>query len=274
MYTGISFPNIDPIALMIGPFAIRWYSLAYIFGLVFAWLLARKMSKRTNSLWTVLKIDDFVVWATVGIIVGGRVGYVLFYNFRYFLEFPIQIFFIWQGGMSFHGGLLGVTVATILFAKKKQIPIFVISDILCCVAPIGLFLGRLANFVNGELFGRVTTAVPWAVIFPAGGEEPRHPSQLYEALGEGVFLFLILNILWWFFPRFRTRRGFLTGLFFVLYAFIRFALESFREPDAHLGFISHHLTMGQLLCIPMFLFGWFAIYQSSPKNVLKKIKEN
>ena len=165
-YPGIPFPDIDPVLFQWGWIIIRWYSLAYIFGLLGAWGLARKMSKVSNSPFTVLKIDDFLLWATIGVVVGGRLGYVLFYNFRYFMEFPLQIFYVWQGGMAFHGGLLGVIIATLLFAFKKKIPVLSMGDILTCVAPIGLFLGRLANFVNGELYGRVSQSVPWVMIFP------------------------------------------------------------------------------------------------------------
>ena len=270
MYSGIAFPDIDPIAFQFGFIAIRWYSLAYIFGLIGAWGLALKMSRISQSPFTVLKIDDFLVWATFGIIIGGRLGYVLFYNLRYFLEFPLHILALWEGGMSFHGGLLGVVIATFLFAWKKQVPPLAIGDIIVCVAPIGLFLGRLANFINGELFGRISHSVPWVMVFPGGGPEPRHPSQLYEATMEGIVLFIILNVLWWFVPKYRERTGFLSGLFFILYALFRFGLEFFREPDAHLGFIWQHLSMGQLLCLPMFLFGLWLILRSRPTVILKK----
>jgi len=273
MYSGLPFPEIDPVAFQWGWLIIRWYSLAYIFGLLGAWGLARVMSRASGSQWTVLKIDDFLLWATIGIILGGRLGYVFFYNLNYYLEYPAQILAIWQGGMSFHGGLIGVIVAVLLFARKKEIPLFSISDILVCVAPIGLFLGRIANFINGELFGRITQNVPWAVVFPSGGELPRHPSQLYEALTEGVLLFIILNVLWWFIPKYRERAGFLTGLFFMLYALFRFALEFFREPDAHLGFIFENLTMGQILCIPMFLLGLLIIVRVSPRYQIHKLKD-
>lgn len=273
MYEGIMFPDLDPVAFQMGWVVIRWYSLAYIFGLLGAWLLARKMSRVSKSVFTVLKIDDFLIWATVGIIVGGRLGYVLFYNLGYFLEFPAQIPALWQGGMSFHGGLIGVLVATLLFAKKKEISPLAMGDILVCVAPIGLFLGRLANFVNGELYGRVSHAVAWVMIFPGGGEEPRHPSQLYEAFGEGLLLFVILNAVWWLMPKYRERQGFMSGLFFVLYGGVRFILEFFREPDEHLGFIIQNLSMGQLLCIPMILFGWWLMMKVSPKSVVRRMKE-
>lgn len=273
MYEGIMFPDLDPVAFQMGWIVIRWYSLAYIFGLLGAWLLARKMSRVSKSVFTVLKIDDFLIWATVGIIVGGRLGYVLFYNLGYFLEFPAQIPALWQGGMSFHGGLVGVLIATLLFAKKKEISPLSMGDILVCVAPIGLFLGRLANFINGELYGRVSHAVPWVMVFPGGGDEPRHPSQLYEAFGEGFLLFLILNFVWWFMPKYRERKGYMSGLFFVLYGAFRFVLEFFREPDEHLGFVFEHLSMGQLLCIPMVLFGLWLMMKVSPKAVVKRLKE-
>lgn len=271
MYQGIAFPNIDPVVFQFGFFALRWYSLAYIFGIIGAWCLARKMSKKINSPFTILKIDDFLVWATVGIVLGGRLGYVLFYNASYFYEFPLQILALWQGGMSFHGGLLGVIIATFIFAKKKKIPLMDMGDILVCVAPLGLFLGRIANFFNGELYGRVTYNVPWAIIFPHGGKEPRHPSQLYEACLEGLLLFLILNALWWFSKKAREKKGFITGVFFILYALFRFMVEFTREPDSHLGFIIHNLSMGQLLSIPMILFGIYLIHTSQRKTKLEAI---
>lgn len=271
MYSGILFPTIDPVAVHLGIFVIRWYSLAYIFGIIGAWLLARQMSRYAKSVFTVLKIDDFLIWATVGVVAGGRLGYVLFYNAHYFWENPLQIFAVWQGGMSFHGGLIGVMIATLLFAHIKKIPPLAIGDILVCVAPIGLFFGRLANFVNAELFGRVTQAVPWAMIFPNGGPLPRHPSQLYEACLEGLVLFGILNALWWFSPRLRNRQGFLFGLFLILYALFRFGVEFTREPDAHLGFVFYTFSMGQLLCVPMMLCGLWLIYSSAPGRKLEKI---
>lgn len=274
MYSGIMFPNLDPVALHLGIFVIRWYSLAYIFGIVGAWLLARQMSRRSNSVFTVLKIDDFLIWATTGIVLGGRLGYVLFYNAHYFYENPMEIFALWKGGMSFHGGLLGVVIATLLFAWNKKIPPLAMGDILVCVAPIGLFFGRLANFVNAELFGRVTTSVPWAVIFPNAGPEPRHPSQIYEACLEGVLLFAILNSIWWFCPRLRNRQGFLFGLFLIIYGVFRFLLEFTREPDGHLGFVFSSFSMGQLLCVPMIILGVWLIRFVSPARQLEKITKS
>ncbi len=272
MYTGIMFPQINPVAFEWGFLVIRWYSLAYIFGLLGAWGLARLMSRKSNSVFTVLKIDDFLIWATLGVVLGGRLGYVLFYNLAYFCEFPAQILAVWQGGMSFHGGLLGVLIATFLFAYKHKLSPFSMGDILVCVAPIGLFLGRLANFANGELYGRITTSVPFAMIFPDGGDLPRHPSQLYEAALEGVALFLILNAFWWISPKYRNKTGFITGLFFVFYGLFRFIIEFTREADAHLGLLICDLSMGQLLSVPMIVLGIYFIYTSSNKRQLAKIK--
>ncbi len=274
MYSGIPFPQIDPVLFQWGFFAVRWYSLAYIFGILGAWQLARRMSIHSHSTFTPLKMDDFLMWVTIGIVAGGRLGYVLFYNFRYFCENPMKILAVWEGGMSFHGGLLGVIVATILFAKKRQVSILTMGDILACVTPIGLFLGRLANFVNGELFGRVSHAVPWVMVFPQGGPEPRHPSQLYEAACEGIVLFVVLNILWWFFPKYRQRKGFLSGMFLLLYGIMRLGLEFFREPDFQLGFIFEYITMGQILCLPMILFGILLLNYASPKSILKRIEKD
>lgn len=275
MYTGIPFPDLDPVifTLALGPvqFSLRWYALAYLFGIIFSWLLLRRMSVYSKSVFTPMKVDDFILWGTAGIIFGARLGYVIFYNLIYYLEKPWEILFVWQGGMSFHGGLLGVMIATLLFCKKKQVSLLMVADMICAVAPIGLFLGRLANFVNGELFGRVTTAVPWAIIFPAGGDMPRHPSQLYEACWEGLALFTILNLVWWCSQKYRERYGFTTGLFFCLYGAGRLILELFREPDAHLGFFAGYLTMGQILCMPMIALGAWLIWHSSPKRQLKQI---
>ena len=245
MYSGIPFPDIDPVIFQIGFFALRWYSLAYFVGILLAWWLVRRMSVFSKSTFTVLKVDDFLGYAILGIILGGRLGYVLFYNLMYFTENPLEVFAVWNGGMSFHGGLLGMIIATITFCKVKKINLYMVSDMLCAVAPIGLFLGRLANFANGELYGRVTHAVPWAIIFPMGGDEPRHPSQLYEALWEGIFLFVVLNCVWWKSEKYRNRYGFTAGLFFCLYGAGRFFLEMLREPDAHLVFFAHYFTIVQ-----------------------------
>lgn len=254
-YKGLPFPDIDPVALHIGGFGLRWYSLAYLAGIALAWFLARKMVRRYPNPVTEVMVDDVVFWATVGLIAGGRLGYVLFYNFSYYMENPLQIFALWKGGMSFHGGLIGVITAVFLYARSVRVGFFHFTDILACVAPIGLFFGRLANFVNSELYGRVTVSVPWAVVFPNGGPLPRHPSQLYEAGFEGVLLFCALYFLWVCSVWVRIRPGFLSGLFLTGYAVVRGVVENFREPDAQIGFLFARVTMGQMLTVPMLIGG-------------------
>ncbi|MCP5368541.1 MAG: prolipoprotein diacylglyceryl transferase [Hyphomicrobiales bacterium] len=268
----IPFPAIDPIIVQIGPLAIRWYALAYVAGLVLAWWLMRRMAARApvGPAGTVSAeaVDDFLVWATIGVVLGGRLGYVLFYQFQFYAHNPLSIFQVWRGGMSFHGGLLGVVVATILFCWKRGIPLMVFSDMIATVAPIGLFLGRLANFVNGELFGRPTD-VPWAMVFPHGGPFPRHPSQLYEAALEGLLLFALLQLIWRVEPL-RRRRGLTAGLFFLGYAAARAFAELFRQPDVQIGFLAGGSTMGQWLSLPMVLFGVFLVGRA----VLAKQQQN
>ncbi len=253
----LPYPAINPVLIHIGPLAVRWYALAYIVGILAGWIYARSIiaSKR---LWdgppplTVVDFDDFVIWITLGIILGGRIGYVLFYNLPLFATHPEQIFELWNGGMSFHGGFLGCTVAIVLFALRRKISILSLGDLTTAVAPIGLFLGRIANFINGELWGRPSN-VPWAMIFPTGGPVPRHPSQLYEAALEGIVLFVVLNVL------VRSgalkRPGVVTGSFALGYGIARITCEFFREPDPQLGFLWGGLTMGMLLCIPLMLAG-------------------
>jgi phosphatidylglycerol:prolipoprotein diacylglycerol transferase len=257
MLLAIPFPNFDPVLIQLGPFAIRWYALSYIAGILLGWLYARAIV-RTQRFWggpapmTVTDFDDFIVWVTLGIILGGRIGYVLFYNPDYFAAHPLESFELWKGGMSFHGGFTGCVLAVILFAKSRGISVFSLGDVTCAVGPIGVLLGRLANFVNGELWGR-TTDVPWAMVFPSGGPLPRHPSQLYEATIEGLALLLLLAIC----IRMGAlkRPGLIIGIFAVSYAVARSFCELFREPDAQLGFLWHGLTMGMLLSVPLFLFG-------------------
>ncbi len=259
----IPFPAIDPVLVHLGPLAIRWYALAYIGGILLGWLYARALI-RNGSLWggqAPLKVedfDDFILWVTLGIILGGRIGYVLFYNFDFFLAHPIEILQLWNGGMSFHGGFTGCVVAVILFARNRGIPMLSLGDITCAAGPIGLFLGRMANFINGELWGRPAD-VPWAMIFPTGGPIPRHPSQLYEATLEGVVLLLAL----WLCMRAGALKkpGLIIGLFAIFYAIARTTCEFFREPDAQLGFLWGGLTMGMILSIPLFLAGvGFVLY--------------
>jgi phosphatidylglycerol:prolipoprotein diacylglycerol transferase len=253
----LPFPAIDPVLVSIGPFAIRWYALAYIAGILLGWMYARALI-RAQRLWggpaplTVEDYDDFILWITLGIILGGRIGYVLFYNPAHFAAHPIEILQVWTGGMSFHGGFLGCVLAVVLFARKRGIPILALGDITSAVGPIGLFLGRLANFINGELWGRPAD-VPWAIAFPGGGPLPRHPSQLYEAGLEGLLLFAVLALL--VRGGALRRPGLLTGTFAFGYGLARLFGEMFREPDAQLGFLWGGLTMGMLLSLPLMLAG-------------------
>lgn len=248
------FPSIDPVFFAVGPIEIRWYALAYLAGFLGGWWLCMKLARlNPKGKPTAKDYDDFLTWAVIGTILGGRLGYVLFYQFDYYMTQPLEALKVWHGGMSFHGGMLGVIAAALLFAARRKISFFAFTDVLAVVTPIGLGLGRLANFVNGELFGRVTEA-PWGVVFPHGGDLPRHPSQLYEAGLEGAVL-LILMLFLAFNPKVRAKEGVLSGAFLTFYAAFRFGIEFFREPDAQLGFLFAGATMGQLLCVPMFLFG-------------------
>ena len=255
----IAFPNIDPVLIQIGPFAIRWYALAFIAGLLIGWKYMQCFVNKPPNAMTVKDVDDYLVWATIGVVLGGRFGYVGFYNFVFYLDNPLAILQVWQGGMSFHGGVLGMIAAMHIFARKRRLNFLAVSDASCLVAPIGLFFGRLANFINGELIGRETTA-PWGVVFPHGGPNPRHPSQIYEALLEGVVLFLIL----YFASRnaaIRSRYGVLSGLFLAGYAIARSIAELFRQPDVHIGFLFGGITMGQMLSVPLLLFGLYLIWR-------------
>jgi phosphatidylglycerol:prolipoprotein diacylglycerol transferase len=269
----LPFPAIDPVLIQVGPFAIRWYALAYIVGIFLGWWYAKTLVRNT-AIWgppgppmTPLDIDDFVVWCAVGIILGGRVGYVLFYDLPRFMENPLEIFALWHGGMSFHGGFLGTILALLLFARARGIPMLSMLDVAAVVTPIGLFLGRIANFINSELWGRTAADVPWAFVFPNGGPLPRHPSQLYEGTLEGIVLFAILLAMW--------RKGALKypgmigGMFVFGYGIARIVSEFFREPDAHIGYLTGGLTMGMLLSIPMLVVGlgamWFAKRRGAKK---------
>ncbi|WP_022726781.1 prolipoprotein diacylglyceryl transferase [Fodinicurvata sediminis] len=256
----ISFPNIDPIAFEIGPLVIRWYALAYIAGILLGWRYCLHLARRDTLRPNAPDIDDFMVWAIFGIILGGRVGYVVFYNAAYYLEYPLEAIMVWHGGMSFHGGLVGVLLAITVFSWRRGFSPLAMGDLVAVAAPIGLFFGRLANFVNGELFGRVSD-VPWAVVFPYGGDLPRHPSQLYEAVLEGLVLFAVLAVLAHR-PGIRRRAGFLTGVFLVGYGLARMFVEFFREPDVQLGFILGPITMGQILSTPMVLLGLYLMVRT------------
>jgi phosphatidylglycerol:prolipoprotein diacylglycerol transferase len=254
----IPFPAFDPVLVHLGPLAIRWYALAYIVGILLGWVCARAIIG-SGRLWaggkaplTLAQFDDFVLWVTLGIILGGRTGYVLFYNLPHFAAHPLEIFQLWNGGMSFHGGFTGCVVAVVLFAQRQKISILSLGDLTCAAGPFGIFLGRIANFINGELWGRAAD-VPWAMVFPSGGPIPRHPSQLYEAGLEGLLLLAVLAAL--IRAGALKRPGLIVGAFAVVYALARTSAEFFREPDAQLGFLWGGLTMGMLLSIPLFLVG-------------------
>jgi phosphatidylglycerol:prolipoprotein diacylglycerol transferase len=266
----LSFPLIDPIAISIGPLAIRWYALAYVAGLLGGWFYAKRLAAKAD-LWGGLKkpkpidVDDLIVWVALGVVLGGRIGYVLFYNLESYLSQPLEILAVWRGGMSFHGGFLGAVLAIVLFARSRGLNPLAMLDMAAVVTPIGLFFGRIANFINGELWGRPAPDFPYAVIFPHAGPVPRHPSQLYEALGEGLILFIVMAFAA---RRFGFRRpGLLGGIFVLGYALARISAEFFREPDAQLGFLfgssvgalGGGITMGMLLSIPMALVGAGAI---------------
>src|SRR5947207_6275610 len=214
----IPYPYIDPVAIAVGPFAVRWYALAYIVGLVVGWRFCLFLADRPPQLVARRDVDDFLAWATLGIVLGGRLGYVLFYNLPYYAQHPVEALYLWHGGMAFHGGAIGVTLAILWYTRRRKIPVLAFADIISLAMPIGLFFGRIANFINGELYGRETDA-PWAMVFPNGGPAPRHPSQLYEAACEGLLLFLLLLLaerLGW-----RRRPGVVTGLFLAGYAVAR-----------------------------------------------------
>ncbi|AHE56850.1 prolipoprotein diacylglyceryl transferase [Sphingomonas sanxanigenens] len=249
--------GLSKVALDLGFFQIKWYSLAYIAGIVIGWWYLLKLLAQPGAPMTRRHADDFVFYATLGIILGGRLGYVLFYK-PAMLVYPLEVLKLWEGGMSFHGGVLGVTLAIIWMSWRQKLDWLRVHDYVACCAPFGLFFGRLANFVNGELWGRGPTDVPWAIVFPDGGPIPRHPSQLYEAGLEGVLLFLILALCFWKTDA-RYQPGKLTGIFLTGYGAFRFFVEYFRQPDAGLENLSWGLSMGQTLCVPMVLGGIFLI---------------
>jgi len=257
----LPFPNIDPVIVTIGPLAIHWYGLGYIVGILFAWWYAKRLV--TNpKLWPdgvrPMKpedLDDFVVWAAIGVVVGGRVAYVLFYDLPRYLANPLDVFAVWQGGMSFHGGLLGTILAMVLFSRARKIHAWSLLDVVAAGVPVGLGLVRLANFINSELWGRISD-VPWAMVFPNGGPFPRHPSQIYEALLEGLVLFLVLRFFTHSRLKLKTPR-FIGGAFVCGYGLSRIFVEFFREPDQQIGYLlgTGWLTMGMVLSLPMVLFG-------------------
>jgi phosphatidylglycerol:prolipoprotein diacylglycerol transferase len=256
----LPFPDIDPVIVRIGPLAIHWYGLGYVVGILFAWWYARRLVGN-GRLWaggqspvSATDIDDFLIWAAAGVVLGGRLGYILFYDLARYVQNPADILAVWQGGMSFHGGLTGVTVAMILFARRRGFSVWSLFDIIAAGVPVGFGLVRVANFVNSELWGR-TTDVPWAFVFPNGGPEPRHPSQLYEALLEGLVLFVVLRLLTHRALKLKTP-GFVAGAMVAVYGASRIFVEFFREPDAHIGYLAGGwLTMGMVLSLPMVLIG-------------------
>lgn len=250
----LTYPQIDPVLIQIGPLAIRWYSLAYIAGLVFAWWYIRRLAQKPGAVMSANHIDDFITWAVLGVILGGRLGYVMFYRPLNYIEDPIAIFRLWDGGMSFHGGFLGVVLAVIFYCRKHKLELMRVSDVVAIVSPIGLLTGRLANFINGELWGRPTAPDAWyGMIFPADAMQvPRHPSQLYEAFGEGLLLFLLLQFLYHKTRIAKEMPGFIAGTFIAGYGLIRILIENVREPDVGVAFI-FGLTRGQLLSTLMFL---------------------
>lgn len=275
----IPFPEINPVALAIGPIwgvgiiEVRWYALAYLAGFIVGAYYCGKLAQRnTGQRPDKNDIDDYLTWAVLGVILGGRLGYVLFYQLQNYLQNPSEILMVWHGGMSFHGGLLGVATSMLFFSKFKKINVFALSDLVSAAAPIGLFFGRLANFANAELYGRITT-VPWAMVFPNSDGYARHPSQLYEAASEGLVLFLILFIAIFKFDMLR-HRGFITGAFLFFYGLFRGCIEFVREPDEYLGLFGGIISMGQILCLPMIFSGMILMYISLKKKNDAAVTEN
>lgn len=261
----LDYPQIDPVAIHLGPIKIYWYGITYIGGFALAWILAKLRAKKLYPSWNSEVISDLIFYCALGGILGGRLGYVFFYNLDLFFHDPLFIFKIWLGGMSFHGGICGVIISLLLFARKMKLPFLAMLDFVSPLVPLGIALGRIGNFINSELWGRVTT-LPWGMIFPNGGPFPRHPSQLYEALAEGMVLFIII----WFYTAKPRPLGTASGLFLFCYGIMRFTCEFFREPDPQIGFVAFNwLTMGQLLSLPVIATGivllWVGMV-SSPYN--------
>ncbi len=249
-------PEFDPIALSIGPLSIRWYGLMYLFAFTAGGLLAIYRARKPGSGWSTDEVSDLVFYAALGVILGGRLGYVLFYNFSYYMQQPLEIFYVWTGGMSFHGGLLGVIISMAAYARKTNRHFLQVSDFVAPLIGVGIAAVRLSNFINQELWGRITD-LPIGMVFPLAGPEPRHPSQLYEAFFEGVVLFTIL----WIYTNKKRPLGRPSGLFLILYAVARFSIEFVREPDAHIGLLAFDwMSMGQLLTLPMIALGLFLIF--------------
>jgi len=258
--------NLDPVLLDFGFIAIRWYSLAYIFGIVIGWWLGKKIVKNfllnVDFKFDVKEFDDLITYLIISIIVGGRLGYVLFYNFEYYISNPVEIIKVWEGGMSFHGALIGIIIGTHLFSTRKNIPTFFFLDVIACVSPIGILFGRIANFINGELVGKVTE-VSWGIIFPAIDMAPRHPSQLYEALLEGLILFILINAIT---LKRKYKVGLSSSFFLIFYGIFRIVAEQFREPDSQLGYLFGNLSMGAILSSIMIIFGFVFLIILRKKN--------
>ena len=260
----ITLPSLNPIALDFGFIAIRWYSIAYIAGILIALSFLKNQNKKYNIM-SRSNCDDWLTWSVLSIIIGGRIGYVIFYNIGFFIENPLEIIAVWHGGMSFHGGLIGAIIGMFLFCRLYKINFLQLTDIIAIIAPIGLFFGRIANFINMELYGRVTNS-NFGVIFPNAGDFPRHPSQLYEAFLEGILLFVIL----FFVSKFsnaQEKKGAISGLFLIFYGLFRIIAENFREPDVQIGFLVSGVTMGQILSLPLILIGIFVFFKSIRKNL-------
>jgi len=261
--------NFDPVLIDLGIFQIRWYSVAYILGIIIGWIYATKIIKLTTinkynfEQIKISHFNDLIIYLVIGIVLGGRLGYVFFYNLEYYSQNLLEIFKIWQGGMSFHGGLLGIIVSIIFFSKKTKTNFFKLTDIVSCVAPIGIFLGRIANFINGELYGKIST-LPWAVIFSNGESVARHPSQIYEAILEGIILFILINYLA-LKKQLLFKAGYISGLFLVSYSILRIFSEIFREPDLHLGLFFNYFSLGTVLSIATLAAG-LVIIMSAKKN--------
>ncbi len=253
--------NFDPIAFQIFSLEIRWYSLAYIIGISFGWLYCKKRLIKDHSILNIF--DDYITYVIIGIILGGRIGYALFYNLRYYLENPIEILMVWNGGMSFHGGLIGVIIASKLFSNKHKINQFIFLDLVALSAPIGIFFGRIANFINSELYGRITE-VTWSVEFVQIDAFKRHPSQLYEAFFEGVILFFILK--YFFKKNYLKSPGKISSLFLLFYSLFRFIAEFFRSPDPQIGYLILNLTLGQLICVVFFIIGMLLFFVKKNEN--------
>lgn len=244
----LNYPTIDPTIVKIGPIQIRWYGVMYILAFLASYFLVKYQIRKKRLPIDINTVNDLFLFLVIGLIIGARLGYVIFYNLPFYLAHPLKLFAVWEGGMSFHGGLIGIILCALIFSKKRKVNFWLMADLISVTAPIGLGLGRLGNFINAELYGRVTN-LPWGMIFPSAGVLPRHPSQLYELFLEGILLF---GILWWI-KDFPFKKGTLFCLFLLLYSIFRFFIEFFREPDPQLGFIVSFITMGQILSIFMFI---------------------